>query len=50
MLENAVLSPEAEGFVEQEIEKGLPDELITTIYTSGTSGEPKGVMLNNRNY
>jgi long-chain acyl-CoA synthetase len=31
--------------MEQRMQKIQPDDLVTIIYTSGTSGEPKGVML-----
>lgn len=30
-------------------QKALPDDLITIIYTSGTTSDPKGVMLTHRN-
>lgn len=29
---------------------GAPDDVVTLMYTSGTTGRPKGVMLSNRNY
>ncbi len=32
-----------------ESKKALPDDLITIIYTSGTTSDPKGVMLTHRN-
>ena len=38
------------GLVEREIDAGDIDEIVTIIFTSGTTGEPKGVMLTNRCY
>jgi fatty-acyl-CoA synthase len=29
---------------------GAPDDIVTLMYTSGTTGRPKGVMLSNGNY
>jgi long-chain acyl-CoA synthetase len=36
--------------IEREIDKGEIDDVVTLIFTSGTTGEPKGVMLSNRSY
>lgn len=36
--------------VEQELAKGTDGEIATVIFTSGTTGEPKGVMLTHKNF
>ncbi len=37
------------GHFETEVEKGSPEDIAFICYTSGTTGDPKGAMISNRN-
>ena len=49
LLQGKVLAETQAALFEQSINQTMPDETAFLVYTSGTTGQPKGAMVSNRN-
>jgi len=49
VMKNAPVLEEADAAFDAMVKETKPEELATIVYTSGTTGDPKGVMLTHKN-